>query len=288
MARQRTIVGIGEALLAEYPDREEPAGLAIETAIWATRLGQRGIPISRLGQDALAAEVVKELAKLEVDCSHLQSDPDLPTARLVVRSIGGRTTQDLDPHAAFDNLQWDFDLQDVAQQADAVLFGALARRSSQTRSVIEQMLGESRAALRVLDLTNRNGDEVDRDLISVASRYAESVVLDAEALHAMLPARQDQPVSETIADLLRQCDLKFIVSMEPERPMAVHTPEEVVEGKSIIGDGVREAAVVALVHAVLRGASFASCIAFAESVATHVAAHRHQPLPAELQEPKSE
>ena len=51
MARRRTIVGIGEALLAEHPDREEPAGLAPLVAINAILLGHRGLAISRLGQD---------------------------------------------------------------------------------------------------------------------------------------------------------------------------------------------------------------------------------------------
>ena len=39
MARKRTIVGIGEAVLVELADRDEPAGIASAIAINATMLG---------------------------------------------------------------------------------------------------------------------------------------------------------------------------------------------------------------------------------------------------------
>ncbi|MHC4128850.1 MAG: hypothetical protein ACYSUA_11905, partial [Planctomycetota bacterium] len=143
MARKRVIVGIGEALLAEYPDREEPAGLAALVPIQAVLLGHEGIAISRLGQDRAADALLSGLRERGVDVSHLQSDPDLATGRLVIRALGGATL--LDAHAAYDQLQWDFDLADIAQGADAVVFGALIMRSGQARSAVDRFLDECKA-----------------------------------------------------------------------------------------------------------------------------------------------
>ena len=105
MARKRTIVGLGEALLAEHPDREEPAGLALLVPRYAVLLGHEGIAISRLGQDPAAQELIAQLQVLGVDVTHLQSDPDLATGRWFVRSNGAETFHSLDSEAAFDNLQ---------------------------------------------------------------------------------------------------------------------------------------------------------------------------------------
>ncbi|MEE8155291.1 MAG: hypothetical protein V3T53_10105, partial [Phycisphaerales bacterium] len=75
MPRPRVIVAIGEALLAEFPDREEPAGLALLVPLYAKLLGHTGIAISRLGQDATAERLLALLQSQQIDASHLQSDP---------------------------------------------------------------------------------------------------------------------------------------------------------------------------------------------------------------------
>ena len=127
MARQRVIIGIGEAVLCEYPDRVEPGGLAVLCAMHATRLGHRGVPISRIGQDKAADDLTRQLRERGLNVDHIQSDPDLATGRLIIRTMAGKPRRTLTPRAAFDNLQWDFDLVDVAQTADGVVFGTLVR-----------------------------------------------------------------------------------------------------------------------------------------------------------------
>src|SRR5258708_3575997 len=76
MSRPRTIVGIGEALLCEYPDRIEPGGLAIRTALAAIQRGDHGLAISRVGQDRAGDELLRRLAETGLSAAHLQSDPD--------------------------------------------------------------------------------------------------------------------------------------------------------------------------------------------------------------------
>ncbi len=196
MARRRVIVGIGEALLAEYPDREEPAGLAALVPILAALLGHEGIAISRLGQDRTADALVSGLRERGVDVSHLQSDPDLATGRLVIRASGEVTL--LDAHAAHDQLQWDFDLADVAQRADAVVFGALIRRSGQSRSAVDRFLDECKAALRVFDLTNRPEPEPNRGHTLSGLRHAEVAVVDDRALRSLLPGTGAKPLPEAV------------------------------------------------------------------------------------------
>ena len=137
MGRRQTIVGLGEAR-AERTDGDEPAGLALVVPINAVLLGHEGIAVSRLGQDRTADLLIERLQALGVDVSHLQRDPDLATARVSTRSVSSH--RGIDTQAAFDNLQWDFDLSDVAQEADAVVFGVLGRQSGQARSTADRFL----------------------------------------------------------------------------------------------------------------------------------------------------
>ncbi len=157
MPRKLTIVGLGEALLMERPDGAQPAGLGASVAMRAVGLGHVGVVISRTGQDDAGTELTNLLDAAGVNTSHLQSDPDLPTGRVIVRATGEMIARHLDTRAAYDNLQWDFDLEDVAQQADGVVFSMLTRRSGQTRSEENRFLAACHGAIKVLDMTALDG-----------------------------------------------------------------------------------------------------------------------------------
>lgn len=280
MARRRVIIGIGEAVLAEYPDREEPAGLAALVPIHAVLLGHEGIAISRLGQDRTADVLISALRERGVGVSHLQSDPDLATGRLVIRALGEPTL--VDAHAAYDQLQWDFDLADVAQGADAVVFGTLIRRSGQSRSAMDRFLDECKAALRVFDLTNRAEAELDRGQTLSGLRHAEAAVVDDCAIRSLLPGADDKPPQDAIRELLRQGELKLALVAQEGRPPAVHTPDSSFTGASSYRRDTHEALIVGFLHGVLAGWDIEASLDLAQRVAGHVQEHPGQPAPAEL------
>jgi sugar/nucleoside kinase (ribokinase family) len=280
MARPRVIIGIGEAVLAEYPDREEPAGLAALVPIHAALLGHEGIAISRLGQDRTADALISALRERGVGVSHLQSDPDLATGRLVIRALGEPTL--VDAHAAYDQLQWDFDLADVAQGADAVVFGALIRRSGQSRSAVDRFLDECKAALRVFDLTNRSGPQLNRGQALSGLRYAEAAVVDDFAINSLLPGGADRAPQDAARELLRLGDLKLLLVAQDGRPPAVHTVESSCTGTSPHRRDTHEALIVGFLHGVLSGWDIEASLDLAQRVAGHVQEHPGQPAPAEL------
>ncbi|MHC4106923.1 MAG: carbohydrate kinase family protein [Planctomycetota bacterium] len=284
MARQRVIVGIGESLVRESPAGEDPAGLAVLVPLYAARLGHVGIPISRIGQDETANTLLERLRTLEIDTSHLQTDPDLATGRLIIRSIGGKTVSTLDTRAAFDNLQWDFDLADVAQVADAAVFGALATRGGQTRSVVNRFLTECKTAVRLCDLTNRTGDELDREAVGSTLQGADAVIADRAALEALLPAARGKPTREAALELIRAHGLTFVVIADPSQPLIIHTKEQAWEDAETHATEAHEAAVVGLLHGILAGRDFPACLELASRIARHALAHPCGPVPQELLE----
>jgi sugar/nucleoside kinase (ribokinase family) len=276
MPRQRVIVGIGEALLCEFPDRIEPGGLAVLCAKHAVRLGHAGIVVSRVGQDAAADELLKLLRDQNVKVDHIQSDPDLATGRLVVRSIAGRTTRSLTARAAFDNLQWDFDLVDVAQQADAVIFGNLARRVAQSQSIIKRFLAECTGAVRVFDLTNRESDAIDRSEARSGLEFAQVLVADAPAFKSLAASAvsSGQDMHAAALELMRSGELLFVVGIERgdcTETWSVHTKEQAVRARQSHASAQHEAALIGLLHGVLSGWDFARCLDLASQVAEHAA-----------------
>jgi hypothetical protein len=277
MARQRVIVGIGEALLCEYPDRVEPGGLAVRIAAAAVRAGHVGIVISRVGQDAAAETLMKQMRDLGLKTDALQSDPDLATGRLVVRSIAGKTSKTLTARAAFDNLQWDFDLADVAQQADAVVFGSLARREGQSQSIIKRFLAECLSAMRVFDMTNRAEGAINRSESQTGLEIAEGLIADAPAMKALAPAWDGRNNREGALEIIRNSDLSFVIGIETNPNggtlMSAHTREQSWAAQSRYDRAHHDGAVVGLLDALLAGADFEPALAKATGTAAQLDAH---------------
>lgn len=279
MTRRRSIVGIGEASLAEYPDREEPAGLALRIPMIAALLGHEGIAISRLGQDRTGDALVARLAALDIDVTHLQRDPDLATGRLQVRATGEVR---VDTQVAFDNLQWDSDLSDVAQMADVVVFGLRARRSGQTRSTIDRFLEECALAVRLCDLTARDGEKLERGIAVSGLRLSEAAVVDASGLAEFVPSASGAAPRDAALELIRQGELKFLLIVEEGRPFAVHTVASSWTGEHPFERRSHEAVIVALLHGVLAGWDMRDALDLAERVARHATDHPGEPAPEQL------
>lgn len=158
-----TIVGIGEALFDVFPDESRLGGAPLNVAVHAHQLaraavgeGGRGVVVSRVGQDALGDELLRALRDRGMTTDCIQTDPDRPTGRVYVdHDIDGQPTYDIAPNAAWDNLQFDYDLEDLAQSCAAVCFGTLAQRDAQTRNTIYRFLDACSRAFRLLDANLR-------------------------------------------------------------------------------------------------------------------------------------
>jgi len=289
MARRLIIVGLGEALLVEHPDHTEADGLAPRVALDAVCLGHHGLVVSRVGQDAPAGELLTLLGDAGVDVSHVQSDPDLPTGRVTVRPVGGRVARYVDTRAAFDNLQLDFDLEDVAQQADAVVYGMLTRRSGQTRSEENRFIEQCAAALKVFDMTNR-GDEkatvFERSQARSGLDLADAAVVDRTALDMVIPGSRDTAIDDVARGLIKEFGLVFMLVVETREPdddgqqrVTVHTAEASTPGVVPAGRRPLVAAGVSLVHGILRGKEITAAVEFSQRVARHTSENPEAPVP---------
>jgi fructokinase len=281
MARQRVIVGLGEAILVEHPDRSEAAGLGAAVALEAVGLGERGFVVSRVGQDPQGEELQTLLSDAGVEIDHVQTDPDLPTGRVIVRAIGDPVRRHLEARAAFDNLQADFDLEDIAQQADAVIYGLLTRRGGQTRAEEDRFLPSCGAALKLFDLTNR-GDTLDRGHATTGLEHADAVITDSAGAEAVLPGVRGADVADQAARLLREFSLMLVCTVEEVRDarrLHLLTADETHTVEMPSADAARPSMTVALMHALLRGRTPVQAAELAGRVAAHRAEHPDEAVP---------
>ncbi len=285
MAIQRTIVGLGEMLLVETPESSQPAGLAATVAMHAVRMGQVGVAISRIGQDPQADELLGLLKEAGVDTTHVQNDPDLPTGRVIERPVGGKIARYLESKAAFDNLQWDSDLEDIAQQADGVVYGLLTRRSGQTRSEENRFLAACGAALKLLNTINRTNDDPERGQLMSALERADAAVMDPVTIELVLPGSSRQPFQESAPKLLRTVGLSLLVGVESRYgagKIKLCSADQLCETNLADNRCAFDAWIVALLQSILRGRDLTTSTETAARIASFTTDHPDEAVPEDL------
>jgi fructokinase len=225
------IVGFGEALFDVVRGDARPGGAPLNMACIAQQLaaphGGRGVLISRVGQDPLGDQLVAALREAGVDEQHVQRDPDRPTGRVFVNlTDDGEPTYDIVQHVAWDVIQWDPQLEDVAQTAAGVCFGTLAQRDAQSRQTLYRLLGEVRQGTRLLDVNLRE-DDPDPRMIERSCELADAV----KANRHELPRVLDLLGVDDPAAMMRRYRLRLVVHTRGEQGVELIAPDQVVRSR---------------------------------------------------------
>lgn len=279
MNRSKTIVGLGEALYDLFPEGARLGGAPLNVAVHAHQLGSTGVVVSRVGQDALGDGLLAELRRRGMPIDHVQTDPDRPTGTVSVDLVNGEPLYDITAEVAWDYLQWDGDLDALANQCDAVCFGTLALRCAQSRSTIYRLVELARRAARLLDV-NLRGD-VDRAVLIRALKIASAVKMNGQELarlrHLLLLPDGD---AEAAAELRSEYELKWVAVTRGAQGVTVyddageHTAQGVAasEGGDPVGAG--DSVSAALLHGTTRRWVWHRTLTLANALGAHVASQQ--------------
>ena len=153
------VVGIGELLWDVLPTGKRAGGAPINFVYHATQLGAEGYAVSAIGDDVFGAEIVQELDKNGI--CHSLGIVEYPTGSVMVELRDGIPTYTIIEGVAWDHIPLTQEAIDLVKKADAICFGTLAQRSSESRETIHALLSYAREeALRFFDINIRQG--VDR------------------------------------------------------------------------------------------------------------------------------
>jgi fructokinase len=183
-AERPRVFGIGEVLWDLLPAGERLLGGApANFAYFAGALGARAFLVSRVGEDELGDETLRQLGARGLDTSAVTRDPDHETgkASVAIDDAGVACFVIHEPSA------WDFipateeALGELAR-ADAVCFGTLAWRNPVSRASIQKMVSATPAgALRVFDVNLRK-PFYDEGLVTEGLGLANVLKINEEEL----------------------------------------------------------------------------------------------------------
>jgi fructokinase len=157
MKQSPIVVGLGEILWDLLPSGRQLGGAPANFAYCAHLLGNRATVASRVGSDDLGTEIRHRLHQSGLADDFVQSDPLNPTGTVNVKiDPAGQPNFEIAYPAAWDFLDWNANLQELAHSADAICFGSLAQRSDLSRQTILKFLdAASKDAVRVFDVNLR-------------------------------------------------------------------------------------------------------------------------------------
>ncbi len=178
-----TVVGLGELLWDVFPKGKELGGAPANFAYMTSLLGDQGIVASRVGNDALGRTAGRRLERIGLRSKYLQIDTKYPTGTVKVHvDPAGQPTFEIAESVAWDFFEWTPEWQRLASTADAVCFGSLAQRSSQSRTTIRSFLKEvGRGTTRVFDVNLRQAF-YSAETLAESMKLTDIVKLNQEEL----------------------------------------------------------------------------------------------------------
>jgi fructokinase len=258
-------------------------GAPANYAVMAARLGNHAAILSRIGRDDLGRQAMSALEQLPTDTSFVQIDAKHETGRVTVSSEDGEPRYEIHQPAAWDFMELSDRWVEMAERADAVCFGTLAQRSSQSRQTIQTLVAQTKTTcLRILDINLRppfyshESIEESLELASVVKLNNSELVEVMDCLG--LGSNEDLQAAQTDVDRSSstgrlRIDAQRLLAEFPELNLVAVTrgsrgsllvtrnewhehPGFAVEVADVVGAG--DAYAAALTHYLLLGANLAT------------------------------
>jgi fructokinase len=273
------IVGLGELLWDLLPTGEKMlGGTTANFAYIAGQLGNNAAIVSRIGNDANGFEVPLWLKSKGIVTDYIQTDRKYPTGIVIVSFENGQPVYKVVEQVAWDYLEMNDNLRDLALSCDAVCFGTLGQRSVVSRDTIQKFVKLTRSnCLRVFDVNLRQ-EYYSKEVLINSLNLADVIKLNHEELPIiaeMLEINGDNAI-ESAKGLLLKFDLKLICVTRGANGSLLITDEKISENaglkitvKDTIGAG--DAFTAGMTHGLLRSWNLEKINEFANKVGAFVA-----------------
>jgi len=272
------IIGLGEILWDIYDNDKFLGGAPANFAIHCQQLGNDGIVVSRIGNDTLGDEIKTALEKRNLITDYLQIDSQKPTGTVQVSlDEKGKPQFICTKDVAFDYLQFNGQLENLARQADAVLFGTLAQRNSVSGEVIRKFVQRASRAIKIYDINLRGWDSATREVVLQSLELANAIKLNDEELTILKNVLQ--PHAEDIdflKFLMEKYNLKLAALTLGENGCILMDLHDVIKIKGINikpvdTTGCGDAFAAGMIHQFLRGKPLYDVAFFSNLIGAYVA-----------------
>lgn len=155
-AKTHKVVGIfGEVLADIFPDETVLGGAPFNVARHLQAFGLHPVMITRTGNDALYAQFLQEMQRLNMDISGLQVDAIYPTGQVNVKLTNDGHQFEILENQAYDHIHAGIThMVTMSLKPEMVYFGTLAQRSMPSRLALDKFLEDGKCP-RFLDVNLR-------------------------------------------------------------------------------------------------------------------------------------
>lgn len=154
MIQNNNIVCFGEVLWDVYPNEKKLGGAPFNVAAHLKQLGSEVNIITKVGKDDLGNEIIKAIETQNISTEQLQIDEELPTGTVQVElDENGIPNYEIKEPVAWDLIQKKLTNLELVKNANALVYGTLACRTSQNFDTLNYLIKSSQ--LNICDLNIR-------------------------------------------------------------------------------------------------------------------------------------
>jgi fructokinase len=265
------IITYGEVLWDLLPSGKQLGGAVANCSLRLQKLGHQVAFISRLGSDDLGVQARNILQAKGLSCDYIQTDELHPTGTVDVSlNSDGDADYVINKEVAYDFIEINQSMIELAKNARAIVFGNLIQRNSVSGNTLYQLLETAPQALKVIDINIRKDcytTETVRESVQrtdVLKLNDKEVVIVSDMLK--IPAPSYKTFCEAISEKFHLQSV--LISLGSKGTFAYDTTEGYVELPAYnikIADtvGAGDNFTAGFTHKRLQGKSFHECCDFA-------------------------
>ncbi len=198
----------GEVLWDNLPDGAVPGGAPMNVAVRLASLGHRSAIISSVGNDGHGERLLQFLRSRDVDTSYIQKHPSYPTGEVNVSvDAEGIPSYDIVSPSAWDGIDATTDALSAVRNADGIIFGSLACRSSESKRTLFRLLEEKRYA--AFDV-NLRAPYISLPLVEELMRQSDLIKLNDDELRMICSDTGTDDVNKNIRSLSERSGAEII------------------------------------------------------------------------------
>ena len=277
------IMSFGEVLWDLFPDGEQFGGAPANFACHAAIHGADVAMLSAVGNDQHGRDARNILQGFGIDISLMRTVPDAPTGTVgVALDAAGKPTFTIHENSAWDRMSWTDEIGSRVKEGDAVYFGTLGQRSSESRCTIRRGIQTARDAgvPSIVDI-NLRSPFFDSALIRESIQLASILKLSDDEVPEVISAcgiESGAPVETQLRGLLEAYDLEFVVMTRGAEGAVLATPSGVARQQGIqttVKDtvGAGDSFAASFLLGVLRGESHDEILHAACEIAAAACSH---------------
>jgi fructokinase len=206
------VAGFGELLWDMLPSGKQLGGAPCNFAYHAQKAGCEAFVVSAIGKDKPGDEILETMNRLGLSGRFVQRN-SYPTGTVTVRlDDGGHPDYTIHERVAWDHIQWNSSLRELAGQLDAICFGSLAQRCRITQEqAVSLLITAKPECLKVFDINLRQ-NFYNREVVVQSMVLADILKLNEDELPVVAGfTGLSGDVRSQLDQLLNQLKLKYIV-----------------------------------------------------------------------------